>query len=129
MAQAEEQPRPDTYVYADVLAARAVGERKGERTRAAIARAVCHLLDRQSLRSLTVGDICKTAKIANGTFYLYFPDRNALVLDVLLGFVAYVQHAMRDAARSGHTDPIRASTAVACPVHTAKTLVTGIESS
>lgn len=89
----------------------AKGSRKGERTRAAIQSALCHCLERSSPISLTVADICDQAGVAPGTFYIYFPDRNALIGDVALRFIAFMQTEMHKASRQRKVDPVRAATA------------------
>ncbi|MCV2868901.1 TetR/AcrR family transcriptional regulator [Defluviimonas sp. WL0002] len=72
--------------------------RKGERTRAELVTAGANFLAREPLERLTVAAICKSAGVAHGTFYLYFPDKNALANEVLGAFVDYVQGRMRAAA-------------------------------
>jgi len=54
---------------------------------------------------LKVADICAAAGISNGTFYLYFSDRDALLADVLHGFIGFLTVLM--AAVRG-PDPVRA---------------------
>jgi len=85
--------------------------RKGERTRATIQSALCRCLDRASPVDLTVADICDEAGLAHGTFYIYFSDRNALIGDVVLRFIAFIQMEMRMASREQPDDPVRAATA------------------
>lgn len=94
--------------------------RKGARTKAAICVATCHYLDGHSANTLTVSGICKQTGIAHGTFYLHFADRNALLAELLLGFVDFVQIAMRTSTSTststptatGTGDKVRASTEV-----------------
>ena len=81
--------------------------RKRDRTRAVIQNAGCALLDRSSLTALTISGICHEADIAHGTFYIYFPDRQAFVAELLLQFVDYVQDKMHAASGPGATDPAR----------------------
>lgn len=111
-------PRPqrtailaDTARFADALISEAAAGRKRDRTRATIATAACRLLDGCPLATLTIAEICKAAGIAHGTFYIYFADRNALLGDLLLEFVEFIQVTMRAAAHQPHGDPIRATTA------------------
>ena len=101
-------PLPDTH--ATLLAERAQDKPKGERTRAQIMMAACNVLDRTPPQDVTIGAICKTAGIAHGTFYIYFPDRDALLADLLLGFVAHLQGRMLAAGHDTPQDRIRAAT-------------------
>lgn len=94
-----EPPSPDS-AFADVLEQAAAGERKAERTRAAIRAAVCRLLDAGPPEHLKVADICRAAGIAHGTFYIYFKDIHAVIGAVLADFVPFVQAVMRAAGRS-----------------------------
>ncbi|WP_297019046.1 TetR/AcrR family transcriptional regulator [Thalassospira sp.] len=103
--------RPESFSYAVALREAAQGQRRGERTRAEICVAACHLLDRESLFDLKVSAICKAAKVAHGTFYIYFSDRHVLVSDLTLGFVGFVQQAMLAVAEANSDSSIRATTA------------------
>jgi TetR/AcrR family transcriptional regulator, ethionamide resistance regulator len=85
--------------------------RKRDRTRATIQNAACSLLSQKSLGALTVSEICCEAHIAHGTFYLYFPDLRALVADLLLHFIDYIQTTMHVASKSSETDSVRGATA------------------
>ena len=104
----EPNPMPDTHPA--LLAERAQDKPKGERTRAQIMIAACHVLDRTAPQDVTIGAICKQAGIAHGTFYIYFPDRDALLADLLLGFVAHLQGRMLSASHGKPHDRIRAAT-------------------
>ena len=99
------------YNYGFALLAASQSLRKRDRTRAAIQNAGCRLLDRLSLSSLTVAEICSESGIAHGTFYIYYPDRQALVAELLLGFVDYVQKVMRRAPGSSDGNMVRAAMA------------------
>ncbi|WP_406651262.1 TetR/AcrR family transcriptional regulator (plasmid) [Aliisedimentitalea scapharcae] len=99
------------FCFADDLSRSAMTLRKGERTRSAIQVAVCKQLETVSLADLTIANICDAAQISHGTFYIYFPNRNALVADVLFRFSAFVQARMRNASREDPDDrPARAAT-------------------
>ena len=79
------------HAYSERLASDCEGRPKGERTRAQIQIAACRVLDGNGPQDLTISSICEQAGVSNGTFYIYFPDRHAL-LDVLLtGFVEFLQ--------------------------------------
>lgn len=98
------------FGYADQLARMGENRPKGARTSLRIRIAACSLLQSHAPQDLTVPALCKAAGIAHGTFYLHFPDRNVLVADTLLGFVAFLQETMRRASAHQPGDPIRAST-------------------
>jgi AcrR family transcriptional regulator len=83
---------------------------KGERTRRDIILAGARLLADQPLEQMTVASVCAAAGVAHGTFYIYFPNRNALAGAVLGAFVDHVQIEMRHAARASG-DAVRATTA------------------
>lgn len=104
----ESHPLPDTHPA--LLAQRAQDKPKGERTRAQIMMAACRLLDRTAPQDIPIGAICKQAGIAHGTFYIYFPDRDALLAELLLGFVAHLQGRMLAASQGASHHRIRAAT-------------------
>lgn len=56
---------------------------KGERTRRRLLDAAQTLLARVGYHDLKVTDVAKEAGVAAGVFYIYFKDKNALVLDLL----------------------------------------------
>jgi AcrR family transcriptional regulator len=84
--------------------------RKGERTRTDLMRTCAELLSSDPPDRLTVSALCKSARVAHGTFYVYFENLNAILAQVLGLFVDYVQIRMRSAARLGG-DPVRETTA------------------
>ena len=90
--------------YPQFLAAQVEGEAKGARTAQALRIAACTLLERAALQDLTVAAICKQAGVANGTFYLYFPDQAHLLDDLLQGFAVFLQAGM---IRASQTSPER----------------------
>jgi AcrR family transcriptional regulator len=108
-------PEPTGDGFRAILeeASRREGARKGERTRALLKWAVCALLEQKPSSMLTVAEICALAGVAHGTFYIYFPDRNAVVAEVLEDFVRHERQAMLDSAqgRPDRRAAIRASTA------------------
>ena len=86
---------PDTEVtrsYSETLAAagRAPGLRKGERTRLRLLAATADLLQTTFFHALRVTDICRRARVSQGTFYLYFSDRADIVTRLLTDFAATV---------------------------------------
>jgi AcrR family transcriptional regulator len=101
---------PEFYDYARVLAARSSAETKGQRTAQQIRIAACTLLQTEAVPDLTVAAICKAAGVANGTFYLYFPDQTRLLNDLLLGFARFLQAGMIRASHAAPDQSIRAAT-------------------
>lgn len=83
---------------------------KGARTRRDIVIAGARLMADRPLDEVTVAAVCAGASVAHGTFYIYFPNRNALAAAVLGAFVDHLQIEMRAAARAA-ADPVRATTA------------------
>jgi len=101
---------PDRYSYPAQLARLAEVRPKGERTRARLMAAACDLLDTAAPQDLTIAAICARAKVAAGTFYVHFADRQALLAELLGGFVGFLQAMMRGAGRDRPDDAIRAAT-------------------
>lgn len=97
--------------YALRLAFLSEGRPKGERTRAQIQIAACQVLEGNGPRDLTIASVCDEARISNGTFYIYFPDRAALLDTLLMGFVEFLQTSMRAASMGRSDGTIRAATA------------------
>ena len=96
--------------YPRFLAAQVAGEAKGARTAQALRIAVCTLLERTALQDLTIAAICKQAGVANGTFYLYFPDQGHLIDDLLQGFAAFLQAGMIHASEANPERSMHAAT-------------------
>lgn len=107
---AAEHSRPG-LVYPMVLLASSGERAKGERTRLQILSAACSVLDRLGPQDFTVSAVCAQAGVSNGTFYLYFSDRTALLEELLVGFVVFLQVAMLEAGDGHRDDPVRAATA------------------
>lgn len=132
MTQPDPRPTaPPLAAFDDRLAQGRDTLRKGERTRTDLMRACARLMAEASFDRLTVGAVCKAAGVAHGTFYIYFPNLNALAAGVLGAFVDHVQLEMRAAAR-GAGDPVRTTTAAYMRLFEEnaglmKCLVTGIE--
>ena len=84
--------------------------RKGERTRTGLLIAGARFLAENPIDRLTVAAVCGSAGVAHGTFYLYFPDRHALVGALLGAFADHVQARMHAASRLPG-DPARNTTA------------------
>jgi AcrR family transcriptional regulator len=98
--------------YSEYLASNSQGRPKGERTRAQIQIAACQVLEESGPRDLTVASICEEAGVSNGTFYIYFPDRNALLDTLLRDFVAFLQSSMRAASAGRLGEAPRAATRI-----------------
>lgn len=84
---------------------------KRDRTRAAIYAAGYGLLNGASPSSLTVSEVCRRAGVAHGTFYIYFPNRQAFMASLLLRFVDFLQTVMQRRSQSDRADSVRAATA------------------
>ena len=97
------------FNFSTELGALAKGMRKGLKTKTKIQVAVCDCLEKSSLTDLTIAMICDNAKISQGTFYIYFPNCDALVADVLMRFTSFVQTRMRHASQKT-SKPARAAT-------------------
>jgi AcrR family transcriptional regulator len=52
---------------------------KGRRAREALLQAGADVAERAGVGSLTIAEVTRTAGLAKGTFYLYFPDREAFI--------------------------------------------------
>ncbi|HEY8383765.1 MAG TPA: TetR/AcrR family transcriptional regulator [Microvirga sp.] len=85
------------FRFLDVLRAEAKsseGLRKTERTRARLRLAALEVLEREGWHALSVERITDALGLARGTFYRYYSDRDAIVLDVVSAFEeALVTHA------------------------------------
>lgn len=88
--------------------------RKGNRTEARIKWCTCELLEHTPLAALKIQDVCARAEIAQGTFYLYFPDRQALLNAVLREFVGFLRERMLAGGKGGanYADAVRQTTMV-----------------
>lgn len=64
---------------------------KGQRTRARILNAALKVFGQSGYYSASIVDITKSAKVAQGTFYLYFPSK----LDVFVELFDHLGHEMR----------------------------------
>lgn len=75
--------------YSDSLETQAQREplRSAARTNKQIRAAAARVLERLGFHRMRVSDICKEAKIAQGTFYLHFSDLENVVQSVLNEFV------------------------------------------
>lgn len=74
------------------------------RTRRALMDAAERLFAEQSPEGVTIDDIVGEAKVAKGTFYNHFADRDALVRAILVGIRSRAEAAV-DAVNAGVEDP------------------------
>jgi TetR/AcrR family transcriptional regulator, ethionamide resistance regulator len=108
----------EMHSYSGLLLAESMQEglRKGARTELKLRWAACELLESRSPADVRVADLCALVEVAQGTFYQYFADRNALLGSLLEGFVRYLAGNMAAAAKGGrsHQDATRISTRTYC---------------
>lgn len=71
---------------------------KGDRTKFRLKQAAARVLEEVGYNDLKVSDICSSAEVALGTFYVYFKDKNEIATEVVLDFV---QHLYRQAVQVG----------------------------
>jgi AcrR family transcriptional regulator len=62
-------------------------QQKGQRTRDRLKIATAKVLERDGYHSMRVADISATAKLAEGSFYVYFSDKTDAALTVLTEFL------------------------------------------
>jgi TetR/AcrR family transcriptional regulator, ethionamide resistance regulator len=103
--------RKPSYCFADDVSNGVANGRKSERTQARLRVVTCSLLEELSPNDLRVEDICREARVAHGTFYVYFHDIQHLLADTLTAFVGFMQSRMREAAKGAGADCVRSSTA------------------
>jgi TetR/AcrR family transcriptional repressor of nem operon len=70
---------------------------KGRRTREALIEAGSVISERDGLAGLSISSVVEQAGVAKGTFYLYFPDRQAFIDALHQRFYARVTEALADA--------------------------------
>lgn len=94
-----------SHAYSDLLLAESAQEglRKGLRTELRLRWAACQLLNAHSLSNVKIADLCKLAEVSQGTFYLYFTDRDALLRSLLEAFVRHLSTSMAAAAKSAQS--------------------------
>ena len=83
---------------------------KGDRTRQRLRIAAAEVLETEGFQNLKVSDICASADVAQGTFYVYFRDKVEIAVEVLTGFTEALYKGIRDASRGKDDfDAIRSS--------------------
>ncbi|MBO9711520.1 TetR/AcrR family transcriptional regulator [Sphingomonas sp.] len=93
---------PPSARFADL----ARGAGKAERTRARLMDAAAALFARDGFEGASVHEITRLADVANGTFYTYFRDREAIAQAVAIGMAGQVA-ARLDQAMAGETHAAR----------------------
>lgn len=63
---------------------------KGDRTKFRLKIAAARTLEEIGYQDLKVSDVCSSAGVALGTFYVYFQDKNEIATEVVLDFVNYL---------------------------------------
>ncbi len=109
MKLADRSENHQTFNFGQTLLFEARNQRKRNRTQAELYNAGCALLNRVSPASLKVSEICDEAGVAHGTFYIYFPNRQTFVANLLLHFVDFLQIAMHRASKAQDKDTVRAT--------------------
>lgn len=97
--------------YSEYLLSVAGKGRKSERTRARLKAAACGLLEAAPLSQMKVAEICSSAGVAHGTFYVHFRDIRHLVAETLTGFADFLKVTMLKAADSRGEERGRRTTA------------------
>ncbi len=78
-------------------------DRRRAKTRGQLLAAAKRLLATKGFHATKIADIAATADVGTGTFYLYFPTKDALFADLVRETAFAAKQAM-DAAKAGHTD-------------------------
>lgn len=90
--------------FADWLMARTAEDellRKGDRTRFALKAAAARLLEERGYESFSMGDVCDEVGITRTAFYKYFPNKQALVLELLGDFQDLLVETFRGPREDG----------------------------
>ncbi|MCC6848122.1 MAG: TetR family transcriptional regulator C-terminal domain-containing protein [Deltaproteobacteria bacterium] len=80
-------------------------DRRRARTRSRLLAAAKRLLATRGLHGTKIADIAAAADVGTGTFYLYFPTKDALFADLVRETALAAKDAM-DVARAQHQDPV-----------------------
>ena len=76
-------------------------DRRSVRTRTALRDALIELIGERGWDDIAVQDVCERANIGRSTFYLHYPNKDALLEGGFNGLQAHVQSQSRQAARAG----------------------------
>ncbi len=80
-------------------------DRRRAKTRGQLLQAAKRLLSTKGFHGTKIADIAAAADVGTGTFYLYFPTKDALFADLVRETALAAKEAM-DAAKAAHTDPV-----------------------
>lgn len=96
--KASQQDEPVVGRYGDFLAAelpRCTFATKGDRTKYRLKIAAAQALEEIGYQDIKVADICSYAKVALGTFYVYYRDKNEIAIEIILEFVEHLYEMAR----------------------------------
>jgi len=79
-------------------------DRRVKRTRAALAQALLSLAAERPLAEITVRALTERADIGYATFFRHYPNKQALLLDVLGGIVSDLADLLQPSAAAGRLD-------------------------
>lgn len=97
-----QKDRPSVGRYGDFLAeemSRCTFPTKGDRTKYRLKIAAAHALEKIGYQDVKVSDICSYAKVALGTFYVYYRDKNEISIEIILEFVEHLYDMAREVGR------------------------------
>lgn len=89
----------------EVPSARKAGARSRVATRERLLAAGLALFAKKGLRGITTHDIAREAGVAAGTFYLHFPDKQAMFRELALEAVAALRQRLAEATRTARDVP------------------------
>lgn len=72
---------------------------KGDRTKYRLKIAAAGALEEIGYQDVKVSDICAYTKVALGTFYVYYRDKNEIAIEVVLDFIEYLYQQARTVGR------------------------------
>jgi AcrR family transcriptional regulator len=82
---------------------------RGRRTRARLVAAAWRVFERDGYLDARITDISRTAKVAHGTFYTYFPSKEAIFREVIVGLqedmLSGDEHELTPATDGGQERP------------------------
>ncbi|MCC6765853.1 MAG: TetR/AcrR family transcriptional regulator [Deltaproteobacteria bacterium] len=80
-------------------------DRRRARTRSRLLAAAKRMLATKGFHGTKIADIAAAADVGTGTFYLYFPTKDALFADLVRETALAAKEAM-DAAKAAHANPV-----------------------